>query len=294
MPGFLHLYVGQEAVAAGVMATLRDDDVITSTHRGHGHAVAKGADLQGHVRRALRQDHRVLQGPRRQHAHQRPEHRHARRERHRRRRHSARGRARRFAAGYKGSDAVAVPFFGDGATQHRRLPRVGQPRRRHATCRSSSSARTTATPSSPRRTKHMLLKDVADRAAVVRHARRDRRRHGRGRRLPRRQAPGRAGPRRRAVRRCSSARHTATTTTRASRACASRTAPRRRSTTGRRATRSPRSSSAWSRPRSPKAESWKPSGRTRASEIEAAIKFAEDSPDPDPADMLDDVYTVKG
>ena len=40
LPGFLHLYVGQEAVAAGVMATLRPDDVITSTHRGHGHAVA--------------------------------------------------------------------------------------------------------------------------------------------------------------------------------------------------------------------------------------------------------------
>src|SRR5689334_9161230 len=46
MPGFLHLYVGQEAVASGVMTALRDDDVITSTHRGHGHAVAKGADLR--------------------------------------------------------------------------------------------------------------------------------------------------------------------------------------------------------------------------------------------------------
>src|SRR2546430_15731785 len=46
MPGFLHLYVGQEAVAAGVMAPLRADDVITSTHRGHGHAVAKGAALR--------------------------------------------------------------------------------------------------------------------------------------------------------------------------------------------------------------------------------------------------------
>src|SRR6266545_7903632 len=46
LPGFLHLYVGQEAVASGVMNTLREDDVITSTHRGHGHAVAKGADLR--------------------------------------------------------------------------------------------------------------------------------------------------------------------------------------------------------------------------------------------------------
>ncbi len=42
LPGFLHLYVGQEAVAAGVCAALTDDDQITSTHRGHGHLVAKG------------------------------------------------------------------------------------------------------------------------------------------------------------------------------------------------------------------------------------------------------------
>ena len=45
LPGFLHLYVGQEAVAAGVCATLSDDDQITSTHRGHGHLVAKGGDF---------------------------------------------------------------------------------------------------------------------------------------------------------------------------------------------------------------------------------------------------------
>jgi pyruvate dehydrogenase E1 component alpha subunit len=40
-----HLYIGQEAVAAGVCAALRDDDYITSTHRGHGHIIAKGGDL---------------------------------------------------------------------------------------------------------------------------------------------------------------------------------------------------------------------------------------------------------
>jgi pyruvate dehydrogenase E1 component alpha subunit len=45
MPGFLHLYVGQEAVAVGVCEALNDDDYITSTHRGHGHLVAKGGDL---------------------------------------------------------------------------------------------------------------------------------------------------------------------------------------------------------------------------------------------------------
>ena len=46
IPGALHLYVGEEAVAAGVMVHLRDSDQITSTHRGHGHLVAKGGDLK--------------------------------------------------------------------------------------------------------------------------------------------------------------------------------------------------------------------------------------------------------
>lgn len=47
IPGFVHLYVGEEGVATGVMALLKDDDYITSTHRGHGHAIAKGCDLNG-------------------------------------------------------------------------------------------------------------------------------------------------------------------------------------------------------------------------------------------------------
>ena len=44
IPGFIHLCIGQEAIAAGVIAHLRDDDYLTSTHRGHGHMLAKGAD----------------------------------------------------------------------------------------------------------------------------------------------------------------------------------------------------------------------------------------------------------
>lgn len=43
--GSVHLYAGEEAVAAGVCAHLRDEDYITSTHRGHGHCIAKGAKL---------------------------------------------------------------------------------------------------------------------------------------------------------------------------------------------------------------------------------------------------------
>ncbi len=45
MPGLAHLYTGEEAVAVGVCSALRDDDYITSTHRGHGHCLAKGASV---------------------------------------------------------------------------------------------------------------------------------------------------------------------------------------------------------------------------------------------------------
>ena len=47
IPGFVHLYAGEEASAAGVMAHLRDSDCIASTHRGHGHCIAKGVDVYG-------------------------------------------------------------------------------------------------------------------------------------------------------------------------------------------------------------------------------------------------------
>ena len=46
MPGLTHLYMGQEGVAVGACEALRRDDFITSTHRGHGHCLAKGADVR--------------------------------------------------------------------------------------------------------------------------------------------------------------------------------------------------------------------------------------------------------
>ena len=46
MPGFVHLYLGQEAVAVGACAALEEGDYITSTHRGHGHIIAKGGDVK--------------------------------------------------------------------------------------------------------------------------------------------------------------------------------------------------------------------------------------------------------
>jgi pyruvate dehydrogenase E1 component alpha subunit len=46
LPGFIHSYIGEEATAVGVCSALRQDDYITSTHRGHGHILAKGGDLK--------------------------------------------------------------------------------------------------------------------------------------------------------------------------------------------------------------------------------------------------------
>jgi acetoin:2,6-dichlorophenolindophenol oxidoreductase subunit alpha len=47
VPGFVHLYCGQEAIAVGACMHLNDTDYIGSTHRGHGHCIAKGCDLEG-------------------------------------------------------------------------------------------------------------------------------------------------------------------------------------------------------------------------------------------------------
>ncbi len=47
IPGFVHLYAGEEATAAGIMIHLNDQDRIASTHRGHGHCIAKGVNVAG-------------------------------------------------------------------------------------------------------------------------------------------------------------------------------------------------------------------------------------------------------
>ena len=47
IPGFVHLYCGEEASAVGVCANLTDNDTIASTHRGHGHCIAKGVEVAG-------------------------------------------------------------------------------------------------------------------------------------------------------------------------------------------------------------------------------------------------------
>ena len=117
IPGFIHLYVGEEAVAAGVCAHLNREDYITSTHRGHGHALAKGvpprevmAELWGRATGCSRgrggsmhlydPDHGLLGT------------------------NGLVGAGIPIAAGaalaskLRGSGQVAVSFFGDGAVNH--------------------------------------------------------------------------------------------------------------------------------------------------------------------------------
>ena len=47
VPGFVHTYIGQEASGVGICFDLTDEDYIGSTHRGHGHCIAKGCDVEG-------------------------------------------------------------------------------------------------------------------------------------------------------------------------------------------------------------------------------------------------------
>lgn len=62
IPGFIHLSIGQEAVSVGVMSALEADDTIASTHRGHGHALAKGLPLQGFFAELLARDEGLCRG----------------------------------------------------------------------------------------------------------------------------------------------------------------------------------------------------------------------------------------
>lgn len=62
LPGFTHSYIGMEAVAAGVCVGLRSSDGVTSTHRGHGHAIAKGVPLDGLVAELYGKDTGVCKG----------------------------------------------------------------------------------------------------------------------------------------------------------------------------------------------------------------------------------------
>ncbi|HDP3653667.1 TPA: thiamine pyrophosphate-dependent dehydrogenase E1 component subunit alpha [Pseudomonas aeruginosa] len=115
IPGFVHLYAGEEASAAGVMAHLRDNDCIASTHRGHGHCIAKGVDVHGMMAEIYGKKTGVCQGKGgSMHI--------ADLEKGMLGANGIVGAGAPLAAGaalaakLKGSDAVAVAFFGDGGS----------------------------------------------------------------------------------------------------------------------------------------------------------------------------------
>lgn len=115
IPGFVHLYAGEEASAAGVMVHLRDDDCIASTHRGHGHCIAKGVDVHGMMAEIYGKKTGVCQGKGgSMHI--------ADLEKGMLGANGIVGAGAPLAAGaalaakLKGSDAVAVAFFGDGGS----------------------------------------------------------------------------------------------------------------------------------------------------------------------------------
>jgi TPP-dependent pyruvate/acetoin dehydrogenase alpha subunit len=62
VPGFIHLSIGQEAVSVGVMRALTAEDTIASTHRGHGHAIAKGMPLEGFFAELLARNEGLCRG----------------------------------------------------------------------------------------------------------------------------------------------------------------------------------------------------------------------------------------
>ena len=89
IPGFVHLYAGEEAAGTGIMMHLNDSDRIASTHRGHGHCIAKGVDVEGDDGGDLRQGGRLLPRQGRLDAHRRSLQGHDGRQRHPGRRRAA-------------------------------------------------------------------------------------------------------------------------------------------------------------------------------------------------------------
>ena len=149
IPGFVHLYAGEEASAVGVCMHLTDRDNIASTHRGHGHCIAKGCDVDGMMKEIFGRRDGLCGG---------------------------KGGSMHIAdlskgmlgangivgggpplicgaaltAKVLGTGGIAVAFVGEAApTRAPRWKATTSPR--CGTCRPSSSSRTTATPNSPRR-----------------------------------------------------------------------------------------------------------------------------------------------
>ena len=288
MPGFVHTYVGAEAVAVGVCAHLTDADLITSTHRGHGHCLAKGVPIAPIVAELLRPRDRPLQGTRRLDARRRLLQGDARCQRHRRRRDLARRRR-----GARRPDARRRPgrrhVLRRRRVQPGHLPRVAEPggdlaaagrlRVREQRLGRVDAERPTRSPSS----------DIADASRRLRHPRRHRRRGRRRGRLDRCRRRRRSEPVAATGRRCSrrASAASAATTSAIPRTTAAATSGGWRGRTTR--------STPLARATRPAAASTSPSivadvETAVVAELDAAFAAAREAPWPDPEEVERDVF----
>ena len=120
--GFLHLYIGQEAVGVGAIAALRPEDYVITTYRDHGIALAKGMSARALMAELFGKATGCSQGPRRLDAHVRQGAPHARRLRHRRRPHPA-GRGRRLRLQVPRRRPRHALLLRRRRGEHRRVPR---------------------------------------------------------------------------------------------------------------------------------------------------------------------------
>ena len=126
--GVVHCYIGEEAVAVGVCSALNRDDQIISTHRGHGHCLAKGADLNRMMAELYGRQTGYCKGKRRLHAHRRFQHRYVGSQRHCRWRHSHCNRCRSGCPTRRQGTCRRILLWGR-CLKCGSLPRVNQHRR---------------------------------------------------------------------------------------------------------------------------------------------------------------------
>ena len=211
MPGLAHLYIGEEAVAVGICAALQKDDYITSTHRGHGHCLAKGASPDRMFAELLGKEAGYCKGKGGSMHIADP----------------ATGNlganaivggsvgiatGAAFSAKHLGTRQVAVCFFGEGALGQGVALRRDESRAACGSCRSSTSAKTIMY-NEYTHFSETTAGDIHARGHCLRHSRGNRRRSGRARGILRPPSAWSSVPARAKARRFYSATPIATTGT---------------------------------------------------------------------------------
>ena len=168
VPGEMHLAAGQEPVAVGVCAHLRDDDTVVGTHRPHHFAIAKGVPLDRMAAEMFGKATGLEPRQGRPHAPVRPRAQ-VRVQRHRGREHAA-GRGSGARREEAGPGLRGGRLLRRGRRQPGDLPRVAQPRRRSGSCRVVFVCEDNRWAISVPKSRSTAIASNADRAACLRHA----------------------------------------------------------------------------------------------------------------------------